>query len=50
MWQYQNFSKNFFLHNKGDYPPKTDKMTYIRGDTGGRGAPIGGYAPMPEGG
>jgi hypothetical protein len=32
-----NFFPKFYLHNVGDYPPISDKMTYIRGDTGGEG-------------
>jgi hypothetical protein len=29
------FSQNFYLHNVGDYPPISDILTYVRGDTGG---------------
>ena len=30
-----NFSQNFYLCNGGDYPPISDILTYVRGDTGG---------------
>ena len=31
------FPKNYFRLTKGIVPPISDKMTYVRGDTGGRG-------------
>jgi hypothetical protein len=31
------FPKNYFRLTQGIVPPISDKMTYVRGDTGGRG-------------